>query len=119
MKIDLEIALKENLELKEKLSSSKEKLPYVVSRIEKVQNKGKNGLGFNHKKHLKKKKYVDLPSNKVCSYCGNSGHLVDGCYSRRNKLDKNSVYVKKVWKEKNDSCLSEEPKKDWVPPTDV
>ena len=79
----------EFLKMKSELESSRteiEKLKYELNYREKGKNneipkwiinaktKGKEGLGYVTD-NKKKKFYVDLPSNKVCSFCGKTGHL--------------------------------------------
>ena len=70
-----------------------------------------------HTKHKgKKKKYFDLPSQKLCNFCGKTGHLESTCVKKLHIDEKNAKYV---WKKKSDSSsTSKEPKNDWVPPTD-
>jgi len=117
LKIDYDNLSKYFSKFKEELVSPKEKLPDVVSWIDKFKNKGKDGLGFNHKKRNKKKKYVEMPSDKFCSFCGKKGHIVTDCSSKNEQKSMNSAYVKKIWKLKENASETKEPKQDWVPPT--
>ena len=113
LKSNYENALSENLVLKKELESSRNKLLDLVSWIQKYQNKGRDGLGFNHKKKNKnKKKYVDLPSSKICSYCGNSGHIVPDCSIKEERIERTTYIIKQVWKVKSDSNPTKEPKQD-------
>ena len=85
--------------------------------LEKAQAKRTEGLGYVHSKDKgKKKKYVDLPSQKLCNFCGKIGHLERTCIR---KLRGDEMNFKYVWKKKSDdTSTSKEPKDDWVPPSD-
>ena len=85
-------------------------LPDPVSWIQKYKNERRSGLGFNHKKKNKMKKNVDLPSSRICSYCGNSGHLVSDSSSREEHIEMNTQLVRQVWKVKRNTSPAEEPK---------
>nr|ABH08430.1 putative integrase [Beta vulgaris] len=93
---EIEKINKEKIILKEQICSLKKELVVARNRgkimkvpkwIEKPQTKRKEGLGFeNYKKRNKTKKYVDLPSDKFCMYCGkvgvrgnNTWYLDSGC----------------------------------------
>ncbi|XP_021741922.1 uncharacterized protein LOC110708121 [Chenopodium quinoa] len=83
--------------------------------ISEAQTRRTEGLGFNHKKKNsgKKKKYVELPSETVCSFCGKSGHKDTDCKRKELKSTKNIAYV---WQKKNEFAVStKEPMKDGVP----
>ncbi|XP_021748102.1 coiled-coil domain-containing protein 186-like [Chenopodium quinoa] len=83
--------------------------------ISEAQTRRTEGLGFNHKKKNsgKKKKYVELPSETVCSFCGKSGHKDTDCKRKELKSTKNIAYV---WQKKNEFAVStKEPMKDRVP----
>ncbi|XP_021756126.1 coiled-coil domain-containing protein 186-like [Chenopodium quinoa] len=83
--------------------------------ISEAQTRRTEGLGFNHKKKNsgKKKKYVELPSETVCSFCGKSGHKDTECKRKELKSTKNIAYA---WQKKNESAVStKEPMKDGVP----
>ncbi|XP_021731313.1 coiled-coil domain-containing protein 186-like [Chenopodium quinoa] len=79
-----------------------------------AQTRRTEGLGFNHKKKSssKKKKYVELPSETVCSFCGKSGHKDTECKRKELKSTKNMTYV---WKKKESAVSTQEPMKDGVP----
>ena len=81
-----------------------------------AQVKRTEGLVFVYAKHKgKQKKYVDLPSNKICSFCGKTGHYENGCNKKELAQKKN---IKQVWVKKNDTVsTTKEPKETWVPPT--
>lgn len=102
--------LSENLVLKKKRGFSRNKRPDALSWIQKYQNKRRDGLGCNHKKKNKKKKYVDLPSSKICSYCGNSGHIVSNCSTNEERIKRNTYLIKQVLKEKDHLSPQKEPK---------
>ena len=58
--------------------------------IERQQTKRKKCLSFeNHKKWNKPKKYVDLPSDKICMYCGKIGYYITQCQLRIGMIGKN------------------------------
>ncbi|XP_021754301.1 uncharacterized protein LOC110719605 [Chenopodium quinoa] len=57
--------------------------------IENAQTKRTEGLGLIRSKHKGKKKYVDLPSYKVCTFCGKTGHLVATCNKKEQFVSKN------------------------------
>lgn len=94
LKFDYETVSNENLTLRKELESSGNKLLDLVSWIQKYQNTGRDGLGFNHTKKNKPKKYVDLPSDKIRSYCGNNGHIVLDCSTREERIERNNHIVK-------------------------
>ena len=81
--------------------------------------KSKNSKRLDHFKNSKKKKvYVDLPSDRICSFCGGTGHLKDQCTKREQYTVSNRNYVDNVWTKKTDSCkIDKEPKTAWVPVT--
>ncbi|XP_021774596.1 uncharacterized protein LOC110738494 [Chenopodium quinoa] len=119
--------------LKKKLQVTKDKNEFLEKDLERARNnesvihmgvpkwileaqtRRTEGLGFNHKKKSssKKKNYVELPSETVCSFCGKSGHKDTECKRKELKSTKNIVYV---WQKKNESAVStKEPMKDGVP----
>ena len=118
MKLDLESAKNENEQLKLELNSrGKGKIKDVPKWILNAKTKGTEGLGYN-KYDKKKKVYVDLPSSKVCSFCGKTGHLKHQCLKKEQHNKTNQIYVDRVWIKKYDSCIIDmEPKDGWVPPT--
>ena len=81
--------------------------------------KEKNSKGLNYFKNNKKKKaYVDLPSERICSFCGGTGHLKDQCTKREQYTVSNRNYVDNILIKKKDSCkIDKEPKTAWVPVT--
>ena len=91
----MKVFLSENLVLKKELGFYRNKLPDPVSWIQKYQNKGRDGLSFNDKKE-NIKKYVDLRSSKICSYCGNSRHIVSDCSTMEERIKRNTYLVKQV-----------------------
>ncbi|XP_021713456.1 uncharacterized protein LOC110681610 [Chenopodium quinoa] len=102
--------LEKELELRKERSISQFGIPKW---IENAQTKRTEGLGFIRSKHKGKKKYVDLPSYKVCTFCGKTGHLVATCYKKEQSVSKN---VRQVWVKKSDiASTSKEPKETWVP----
>ncbi|XP_021747445.1 uncharacterized protein LOC110713294 [Chenopodium quinoa] len=71
---------KEKLEKKLELRKERNISQFGIPKwIENAQTKRTEGLGFIRSKHKGKKKYVDLPSYKVCTFCGKTGHLVATC----------------------------------------
>ena len=89
----------------------------VLNWFDKNQSRNRSGVGFNHKKKNRSKNYVDLPSSKVCTYCGETGHVRYSCCRKNNVLDRNIRMLKQMWVVKSD--VSKEPKEDWVPVSDV
>ena len=82
--------------------------------ITKAKSKKNEGLGS---KKEKKKKRVELPSSKVCFYCGLTGHFVNTCAKKIKDSQKN---VRQVWMKKSDIVSeTKEPKDAWVPPSNV
>ena len=80
-----------------------------------AQTKRTEGLGFNYKKKSSKRnKYVDLPSIKVCSFCGNGEHVSETCSKRNKQVTKNMNYV---WMKKADTVVEQEPEIARVPET--
>ena len=77
--------------------NSKKKEPMKIPKwVESAQTKRTEGLGYVYKKKNVKKKYVDLPSRKLCSFCGNTGHLSNTCSTKEKKHLMNESYVKQV-----------------------
>ena len=61
----------------------------------------------------RKSKYVDLPANRLCMFCGKSGHLTHDCIHKAKVEQKNFIYVKK-----QDDSVALKPKRFrmvWVP----
>ena len=116
MKSELESSRSEIEKLKYELNSrEKGKINEIPKWILNAKTKGKEGLGYV-KNNKKKNFYVDLPSNKVCSFCGKTGHLKDQCIKRKQHNKANKIYVENMWIKKNDSCVIDgEPKEYWVP----
>ena len=116
MKLKLESYEKENEYLKDKMNlKGKGKINEVPKLILDAKTKSKEGLGCV-KNNRKKKVYVDLPSSKICSFCGKSGHLKHQCVKREQHNKANKTYVERIWIKKYDSCIIDrEPKDDWVP----
>ncbi|XP_021734867.1 uncharacterized protein LOC110701543 [Chenopodium quinoa] len=87
--------------------------PKVIPKsIAEAHGKRTEGLGYMTKKG-KQKKYVELPSMKVCTFSGKTGHLYGQCRIRE-EVDKRNV--KQVWVKKTDiASTSKEPKETWVP----
>ena len=118
IKLKLESYEKENKFLKDQINlRGKGKINEIPKWILNAKTKSKEGLGYV--KHEKRKKvYVDLPSSKICSFCGKNGHLKYQCVKREQHTKVNETYVECIWIEKNDSNLIDrEPKADWVPKT--
>ncbi|XP_021764897.1 uncharacterized protein LOC110729471 [Chenopodium quinoa] len=85
--------------------------------VKEAQTKRTEGLGYVHKKKStgKKKKYVDLPSETVCSFCGKQEHRSEECTKKAKQYNKNVNYV---WQKKSDSNVStQEPMNERVPAT--
>ncbi|XP_021727789.1 uncharacterized protein LOC110694897 [Chenopodium quinoa] len=61
--------------------------------IAEAQGKRTEGLGYMTKRKGKQKKYVELPSMKVCTFCGKTGHLYGYCRIRE-EADKRNVLVR-------------------------
>ena len=96
-------------------SRGREKIKDVTKWISDVRTKSIEGLGYN-KYNKKKKVYVDLPSSKVCTFYGKTGHLKYQCPKREQHDNSNKIYVDRIYIKKYDSCLiDKEPKQDWVP----
>ena len=115
LKINLESNQAENETLELELNSKgKGKIKNVPKWI--LDNKTKSTEGLDYNKNNKKKNiYVDLPSSKVCTFCGKIRHLKFQCAKREQHDDSNGSYVDRIWIKKNDSCqIDKEPKKDWV-----
>ena len=82
MKLDLDSCKIENEKLKHELNlRGKGKINEAPKWILNAKTKSTEGLGYV-KNNKKKKVYVDLPSSKVCSFCGKSGHLKFQCAKR-------------------------------------
>ena len=91
--LDLQSSKIENKKLKYKLNSrGKRKINEVAKWILDGRTKSTEGLCYN-KNNKKKKVYVDLPSSKVCSFCGKSGHLKFQCAKREQHNKANKIYV--------------------------
>ena len=87
----------------------------IPSWIANIHNKNKEGLGYK-KKSRRNKKYVDLPSQKLCYYCGSTGHLKAACPKRNKDTLKNTEHAEQVWLKKSESSSKTmEPKETWVP----
>ena len=68
------------------------------------------------KNDKKKKVYVDLPSSKIYSFCGKSGHLKHQCIKKEQHIKANKNYVERIWIKKCDSSIvDKEPKDEWAP----
>ena len=83
------ITLKEQINLKKELvvARNRGKVMVVPKSIERSQTKREEGIGFeNHKKRNKPKKYVDLPSDKICMYYGKNRSLHNSM-STKNRND--------------------------------
>jgi len=107
---------KAKLEKELEIKKNRETGQYIIPKwIENAQTKRTEGLGYVHTKHKgKQKKYVDLPRNKVCFFCGKTGHYDKTCNKKELAQIKNA---KQFWIKKDDSAsLSMEPKETWVPP---
>ena len=116
LKINLKSNQTDNDKLKLELNSrEKGKIKNIPKWI--LNAKSKNSKGLDYIKNNKKKKvYVDLPSDKVCSFCRKTGHLKIQCIRREQHTVFNRDYVDHIWIKKIDSCqIDKEPKKDWVP----
>ncbi|XP_021743854.1 uncharacterized protein LOC110709902 [Chenopodium quinoa] len=97
LKYDLDELRIEKAKLEKELEHRKERSISqfgIPKWIENAQTKRTEGLGFIRSKHKGKKKYVDLPSYKVCTFCGKTGHLVATCYKKEQSVSKN---VRQVW----------------------
>ncbi|XP_021750214.1 uncharacterized protein LOC110715901 [Chenopodium quinoa] len=104
------VKLEKELELRRERSISQFGIPKW---IENSQTKRTEGLGFIRSKHKGKKKYVDLPIYKVCTFCGKIGHLVATCNKKEQSVRKN---VRQVWVKKSDIASTfKESKETWVP----
>jgi len=111
----LEIENKELVGELHQMRNEKKLLP-IPNWIKNPQTKRTEGLGFNHKKKFEKpKKRVDLPSDKVCMFCGNTGHFRNSCPKRLGRINENLETSKVIWKKKSIVPEGKEPKKDWVP----
>ena len=96
-------------------SRGKGKIKDVPKWILDARTKSTEGVGYN-KNNKKKKVYVDLPSSKVCTFCGKTRHLKYQCAKREQHDNSNKIYVNCIWIKKYDSCLiDKEPEKDRVP----
>ncbi|XP_021721340.1 uncharacterized protein LOC110688888 [Chenopodium quinoa] len=73
------------------LWESKKASTGVPKWVQEAQTKRTEGLGYGHKKKStgKKKKYVDLPSETVCSFCGKQEHRSEECTKKANQYNKN------------------------------
>ena len=117
--LEKEKSEKEQLSLElAKIKENKDKQREVPKWILNAQTKRTEGLGFNYKKKKSNQnKYVELPSSKICLFCGNSGHLKEQCSKRNNSIKQNSRHIKQTWIEKvYDDMSIQEPKETWVPP---
>jgi len=107
-----------NLKKELVVARNRGKIMKVPKWIEKPQTKRKEGLGFeNYKKRNKTKKYVDLPSDKFCMYCGKVGHYINQCQLKSEMIGKNVTVSKKKWVVKTNPSQEQEPTKDGVPST--
>ena len=92
-------------------SREKGKIKNVPKWIEEPKSKNSKRLDY-FKNNKKKKVYVDLPSDRIYSYCGKTGHLKDKCTKREQHTVSNKNYVDNIWIKKVDSCkIDAEPKK--------
>ena len=116
MKINLESNQADNDKLELEFNSKgKGKIKNVSNWILNAKSKNSEGLDY-HKNNKKKKVYVDLPSSKVCTFCGKTGHLKIQCVKREQHIVSNRNYLDRIWINKVDSCqIDKEPKNDWVP----
>ena len=108
LKRNLEELKVEKAKLEKELDARKNRdiSQYSVPKwIEEAQVKRTEGLGYVHSKQKgKKKKYVDLPSSKVCTFCGKTGHYVSDCTKKQTAHKSN---IKQIWvKKQNDSSSS-------------
>jgi len=67
-------------------------------------NRGRKGLGFEkkHTVHPNNRKYVGLPKNIVCFYCGKTRHYRYTCLSRKNAIERDLVHLKQIWVRRED-----------------
>ena len=97
LKIDLESNKAENENLQLELNSrGKGKIKNVPKWILDASTKRTEGLGYN-KNNKKKKVYVDLPSIKVCTFCGKTRHLKIQCAKREQHDNSNKIYVDHIF----------------------
>ena len=113
LKINLESNQTDNDKLELELNSrEKGKIKNVPKWIQNAKSKNSDGLDY-FKNNKKKKVYVDFPSDKVCSFCGKTGHLKIQCIKREQHTVSNRDYVDRIWIKKVDLCqIDKEPKKD-------
>ncbi|XP_021734165.1 uncharacterized protein LOC110700891 [Chenopodium quinoa] len=82
LKSDLEEVKIKNQTLEEELARARKGKEVInngiPSWIANAPNKNKGGLGYK-KKSRRNRKYVDLPSQKLCHYCCGTGHLRATC----------------------------------------
>ena len=116
LKTDLESNKAQNEKLKLELNSrGKVKIKDVPKWILDARTKSTENLGYN-KNNKNKKVYVDLPSSKVCTFCGKTRHLKFQCAKKERHDKSNKIYFDRIWIKKYDSCLiDKELKEDWVP----
>ena len=96
-------------------SREKGKIKNFPKRIQEAKSKNSKSVDY-FKNNKRKKVYVDLPSDKICSSCGKIGHQKDQCTKREQHTVSNINYVDNIWIKKVDSCkINKEPKKAWVP----
>ena len=96
MKINLESNQTNNDKLEHELNSrEKGKIKNVPIWILNAKSKNSEGLDY-FKNNKKKKVYVDLPSDKVCSFCRKTGHLKIQCIRREQHTVSNRVYVDRM-----------------------
>ena len=104
LKINLESNQAANNKSKLELNSrGKRKIKNVPKWILNAKSKKSEGLDY-HKNNKKKKVYVDLPSSKVCTFCGKTGHLIIQCAKTEQHTISNRDYVYHTWIKKVDSC---------------
>ncbi|XP_070002227.1 structural maintenance of chromosomes protein 3-like [Nicotiana sylvestris] len=55
----------------------------------------RQGIGFQREKtpYNSHSKYVTVPDNWLCTYCGNNGHFKENCQSRVQSIQKNKVFA--------------------------
>ena len=108
---------KEKLTKELALANAHKQSPRITPKwIEKAQSKRTEGLGFYYKRNNgKKKNYVELPSVKVCSFCGTGDHVVTECSKKKELFNKNQNIVKKIWIKKDDPLVEKELEETRVP----
>ena len=110
---------KEKLERELSMARAQRQPPKVPPKwIENAQSKRTEGLGFNHK-NSHKKKYVDLPSVKVCFSCGSGSHISTECSKMKEQDQRNINYVKQKWVKKSEVIVEKELEETRVPVTNL